>query len=374
MAKPRDEEANLAADFGNERFKDKVVTDDSSERTMIHALDVPSDAAFAARVTRAKHHPHEALNSVIFEKDGIPYIVGEMAENYGSMKKFTGAKKYVKGYWDVMLSARLLDRYPYGHNNINIAIAHPSDAIPYLDEMINLMLGKHKVKTVDGREVTHIVREVFPYDEPNGGLLRWEAIANHEYGAKSLKEGNRLLVIDIGGKISSMTAVLVGANGKLYPQYPPNNEGTFNLGIQDVMGTLRMELRAQYPVFKAMNEIPPNMIHEALMHRQITLSNKPMSVEPAVRHAIKRLLDDLKGYYADKMGGGLNFNHIIVTGGGGGLLYDYMVDPNDGILNHDFVGLADKRDQIHLANVRGGAIAFAAYIKRRDAKLALGKK
>ena len=39
--------------------------------------------------------------------------------------------------------------------------------------MIQSTLGKHYVQRVDGTEVKFVVREVLPWDEPIGGVVRW---------------------------------------------------------------------------------------------------------------------------------------------------------------------------------------------------------
>ena len=369
--KQRDPETFWIVDAGNSLLKDMVLGPLGRENVITHALQQPSPASYRASVHRAKYSPQTTRNSAIFEKNGIPYIVGDYALNSGTVKRVTGAGKYVLGYWDVIISAMLLRRWPDGHNNLTVAIAHPPDAIPYVDQMLDLVGGKHVVKNVDGKDITFIIRECIPFDEPSGGLLRFMSLPGQEYNPHSITPGQRLLVADLGGKISSLTPVIVSDGYRLEALY--ESASVFDLGIQNVIETFKGELKSLYPdQFQGLRTIPDNMIQEGLRTKVITLSNEPFAVEQAVLNSTARLLDELQLNYHDTQGGGRNTNHIITSGGGGGLMYPYLSGA-DGIFQHRFVHLADHAENIHLATVRGGAEALKVWLARRE-KMAAGKR
>jgi len=374
MATRLDETVNVIADLGNTGLKDMLVGHVGTEDVIPHALYTPNEASYQAKKRRALYSPAAMRSSVIFEKvwktDGgdvhQAYIVGDEALQSGQAKKITGADKYQSGYFDVLVAAKLLRRFPQGHNNIRMAVAHPPDAIPFVDKLMDLVGGVHRVITLDGRAVKFVVREVIPWDEPAGGLMRFMTIPGQEYNPHDIRAGMRLLVIDIGGKISSMTTVTIGENKSIEPLYGAKTSPVFPMGIQDAAGLLREELRSLYPdEFQPIRDIPQDMLEMALQEHRVMIANQPFDCQQAVLNAIYPLLDTIDGIYRNDMAAGRIFNHIIVTGGGGGLLFRYLYQD---ILKHQFVHLADLPERIHLANLRGGSESFKVWLARQERK------
>jgi len=61
--------------------------------------------------------------------------------------------------------------------------------------------------------------------------------------------------------------------------------------------------------------------------------------------------------YQRLAGGALSWDTIILTGGGSALLYNHLLT----ILNHENIVLADRQEELHLANVRGGLKLWRLY-------------
>jgi hypothetical protein len=367
MAKIKDDPAFLTIDQGNTNGKSGFMGQLGFEDVIPYAIQTPNDAAYAAKVTRAKYRTEAQDDSSVFEmrlrssKDFVPYVVGEEALRGGQAKRVTGAGKYVEGIWDAAFCAKALRHFPNGHNNIVLAVAHPPDAIPYVETMMDLLGGSHKVRTVTGDIVTFTVRHVVPWDEPSGGLIRFMA-RNADFNPINLVDGDYILVVDIGGKISSMTPVRIGKNRSVKPLF--DQAAVFNLGIQDVLRDLEQELKSLHPeTFKNFKQIPINMLEQALQHKKIKVSNKWVPVEQAVLNATAPILDQLEGVYIDRMEGGGNFVCIPVTGGGGTRLMPFLANKKDGILKHDSVHMADEPDKMHLANLRGGMEALKVWVE-----------
>jgi hypothetical protein len=364
MAKSLQPIVDWVLDCGNTDMKDMLVGGFGKEDIIPHAFQMPNDANYGARVQRAKYQTGSIRHSAIFQKNGTGYVIGEAATQSGQLKRITGTAKYQAGYFDVLVSAKLLRRFPQGHNNIRLAIAHPPDAIAYVERLMDLVGGVHKVTTITGEEVKFVIREVVPWDEPAGGLMRFMTLPEQAYNPHDIRVGYRLLVIDIGGKISSMTPVVIGDGYSVEPLY--ESAAVFDIGVQDVADLLKEELRSLYPVeFQDMRAIPFNMLDEALRTNCVTLANEPFACGQAVLNAVAPILDRIQGYYKNNMASGRNFNHIVVTGGGGGLLFDYLANQDTGILNHRFVHLADMPERIQIANLRGGAEAFKVWLNRQ---------
>lgn len=378
MPKERDPEAYIVMDLGNSGLKDTVLGHPLGKEDIItHAVQTPNGASYSALVQKARYQSVAMRGSAVFEMNGQPYIVGDAATHGGRVNRITGDAKYVEGYWNVLAVAKLLRRFPEGHNNLSVAIAHPANAYPYIEQMMDLIGGTHVVKTPDGGTVKFTVRRVIPWAEADGGILRWMNLPAQINGkttkvgknnGKDVRVGDRILVIDIGGKISSMTGVIVTDGERFETIYDPT-EQPFNLGIQDVLETLASELKSLYPdVFKGLREIPFNMLEEAIRTGAIAVSGRPVDVSQAVKNSIFSLLDQLEQRYQNKHGGGKNYRGVVTTGGGGGLLYPYLIDENEGILHHPFVYLADMEDTIQYANLRGGALAFGAWLAEQMTK------
>jgi hypothetical protein len=376
--KERDPEAYIVMDLGNSGLKDMMLGQPIGKEDIItHAVQQLNAASYGALVQKAKYQAVIYRGSAIFEKDDQPFIVGDAATHSGHVNRITGDAKYVEGYWDVVAMAKLLRRFPEGHNNLYIAIAHPANAYPYIETMMDLIGGRQTIKTPDGKTVKFFIRGMIPWAESDGGILRWMNLPAQIGGkgtkvgtnnGKTVRVGDRILVIDIGGKISSMTPVIVADGERFETIYDPTDQ-PFNLGIQDILDTLAIELKSLHPKdFKGFKEIPLNMLEEALRTGHVTISGRPINVEQAVKNSIYPLLDQLEQRYQNKHSGGKNFRHIVATGGGSGLLYTHLVDEEQGILHHPNVYLADTEETIQYANLRGGAIAFGAWLAEQMQK------
>ena len=367
MAKIKDDPVFLVDDQGNTNAKSGLMGQFGYEDVIPYAIQTPSESVYKARMTRAKYRTETQDESAIFEmrlrsnKEFAPFIVGEEAARGGQVKRITGAGKYVEGIWDAAFCAKAIRHFPGGHNNIVLAVAHPPDAIPYIDQMMDLVGGVHKVRTLTGDIWTYVVRHVVPWDEPSGALIRFIQ-RNSEIGNPvNLAEGDYILVLDFGGKISSMTPVRIGKNKSVKPLF--DQAVVFNLGIQNVLQSLEEELKALYPeVFQEFKSIPANILESALATRKVKISNKTVDVSQAVLNAIAPILDRTQGIYVDRMEGGKNFVGIVIGGGGGERLFPYLANKKDGILKHDYTYMAEEPGKLHLANLRGGMEALKVWV------------
>lgn len=368
LQKHKDAPVFLVNDQGNSTGKSGLMGQLGYEDVIAYALQTPSDSVYGAKQTRAKYRTEAADESAIFEmkvrssKDFVPYIIGEEAQRSGQIKRVTGAGKYTEGVWDALFCAKALRHFPNGHNNIVLAIAHPPDAVPYIDQMMDLLGGVHKVKTLAGETLTYVVRHIIPWDEPSGGLIRFISLNAESGNPVNLSDGEYILVVDLGGKISSMTPVRIGRNKSVKPLF--DQSAVFNMGVQNVMDSLAEELKGLYPdTFQEFKTIPNNILEQALAGKKVKISNKPFDVSQAVLNAISPLLDRLEGIYIDRMEAGKNFSHIVISGGGGQRLFPYLANKKDGILKHDYTHMADLPDKLYLANLRGGMEALKVWVE-----------
>lgn len=343
------------------------------EVVMPHAVLVENKASWEARAVRARNHQSdygEFGATSIFMKDGKPLVVGKEANTNNTGRK-TGPAKLERGWLDVLSVALLLKLFPDGHDNLVLGCAHTIDTIAYVDKMAEAVGGKHVVTTPDGRSITYIVRAMIPFDEPAGGLFRFMTRNKTELNYADLSVGDKILVVDIGGKISSMIPAEILSGERVNPLWSAGKP--FALGIQDIINSLSMELHSLYPDKFKVRNIPQKILHEALRtNGTVTIYNEVVNVEQAVLNATAPLIDALQGIFVNDMESGLEINHVVITGGGGGLLYEALrSDVFTPLAN--YTHLADQQNTINLANLRGGEFALAQWMARNSHTVNQGK-
>jgi len=237
-------------------------------------------------------------------------------------------------------------------------IAHPSDAIPYLDMMIKTIQGKHNLILPDGEKIQFNITAVAPFDESSGGVIR--ALTNEyaAYNPYSLDPGMKILTVDIGGKISSMTPAVLMPGNEVYPLF--GDGVTFELGIQDIEENLQEELRAHYPdTFRRV--ISQNIINQIIVGGgRAVISGEPMDFTEVFWLAANPLLSQIENIYINKMKRAQDVVHFFGTGGGSGRLEHTL---KTDIFEGRSFSLADNSKSIHLANARGGFYALRQYVE-----------
>lgn len=348
--------------------------------TMTEEILIPNaflfenEAAFQDRLSRARYHRTDHDDTSIFRNNGANVVFGEEALRSGKPSQITGPDKYRVGVLDNMVIAALLKLVPDGYRNIVVACAHTSNAIPYIDKMSDALKQIREVIRDDGKTVRYSIRAFMPWDEPAGGLLRFFTRNEGAYSEKDIRPGDTVIIVDIGGRISSMYPAKVKSGMKveiLWQQGTP-----FPFGIQNITQTLEQELRHQYRDIFSTKSIPHSILTESLTAITIDDEGFPrhwarvrgdmIDVTQSVENAIGPMITQIQNVYVNDLNTGLNASHIVVTGGGGGLLFNIL---KQDILQHNYVYLADDADTIHFANLRGGEYAASVWAEQNFEKL-----
>jgi hypothetical protein len=335
------------------------------ELVMPHAIRIETESVFQARVIRQRHRRTEYGATAVFQLNGKNYVVGQEALSGGRPTRITGPDKYKKGYLEILMLAALQKLVPEGHSNIVVGCAHTTNSIPYIGNIAEALGGKHEVVRYDGECVRYTVRAMIPWDEPAGGLLRFMTRDYADYNPEDILPGQKILVIDIGGKVSSMMPAIVLPGTQVQVLW--SDGSVFPIGVQDILMSLQDEMRSLYPdVFKS-RSIPESILQEAIRDNGFTtVKNEPVDVSQAVLNSTATLLNEIENVYINNMDKGLDINHIIVTGGGGGLMFKALVES---VLDHKYVYLADEQRTINLANLRGGEYAVSIWATENASKL-----
>lgn len=335
-----------------------------AEVMLPNAVNEEADGVFKQRLQRVKDRPGAYADTVIFSKDGRNYIVGMEAERNTSSMRLTGPTKYQKGYIDILMLAALQRIVPDGSKNVIVAAARALNASAYTEAMTNALIGTHEIMDRNGKVVTYTVKAVIPWDEPVGGLARYQSRVESR-ADRRIQSGERVLVVDVGGRLSSMVPAVMTRSGEIEilwgEAYP------IQTGIQNVMESLETEMRNTHAEIFQVHQIPTSILQEALMSEDNSamIRGRAMNFQQEVSSASDPLLTTMSRAYKDRMRSGLEYSRIIITGGGGGLMNKALRR----IFSHARVGLADTPDTINFANVRGAEAGLPGWISANNARI-----
>ena len=360
--------ALVVLDLGNSDLKGMLAGKPETETLLHHEIVFAAPAHFERMSKRAglrnvEYEGAEFFRKLYKDKSETLIMVGEGVTANVRSNKLTGEAKYQEKYFDSLLAAMLKRLLPNGHDNVWVALATPADAIDYIDVIKSITGGLHKIKTLDGQELKFRVTRLVMWEEPQGGMIRFMKRNAEANGDKvNIEDGQRVIVVDIGGKISSMTVIGIGRRLEATPLYAESPD-PFNLGIIDVLEKLGKELKGLYPkefqLFKTAGSIPSEILQSGIRKGKVQLSGTWFDVNQARLNALSNIADELERIYQNELSGGATAAHIIVTGGGGGLLLPAL---RDEILNHSSIHAADEIKTINFANLRGGSEAFLEWL------------
>jgi hypothetical protein len=373
----------LTGDLGNRLLKLMKTGQMDTVTVTDNTVAYVDKSAWERHTARFKNNPNRFPDTVVFAhklrtKDANgktvasdewkQVAVGAYATEFGRVKNMTQEIKYdYNQYWGAVICSQLLRAYPQGHKHIVVGLAHPVKSFAHRDQMIGATLGKHVVMNEAGQEITFIVREVLPWDEPVGGIVRWATSTHAEYNARQFRKGDRIMVADIGGGITSLNTVTVDFEGKqlkLIPTYDEERSPTIEMGIRNVMDKFRTLLLDEHPDFYGMKRLDDNMIEEGLRDGKIRLRGVAVDVRELRARAEYGLIDQIEFEYKNKMDEGRTFVLVVCVGGGMSTYYQRLKDE---VWKHPAVEAANGEllDLIHFANMYGGDEIFRGWIVRQ---------
>ena len=335
----------IVIDAGNALIKAKVFT--GGEIVFPHAFTELSEAQY--------------LNIIhSYGSGGIPadymrlnnkcYAVGEAAERAGIQQHKRGAGRYERGYVGVLAAAAIARSYA-NSCELSVFISHPPGDINHIDALLGAVLGRWEVEICNRRNV-YQVTYANCYDEPTGGLMN--VILNDAgtaYSKHGLR-GQRLLVIDIGGGTTDF--IVTTETGEI--DY--GLARSIPVGIIRVIDQFETSFRARYKEStKETQSLNQERVRDAIRIGEFRGGGHVLICQEEAAQARNLLVNLILREVQSRYGGGFNFDGILLTGGGAGLLWEYIADG----LNNDNLHLADDPDSIHLANVRGGLKLWRLY-------------
>ena len=333
-------------DGGNSLWKSVIFGDDIKRREIVIPHAIIEDEGGTRFQSVQSRFAGDLKN---FDREWLKFgeqsfVVGNSAEAEGVVTRKTGSAKYTNDYYGVSLMAILLAAMPQGHNNIHVYASFPPGDNAYVRDLTDSILGKWSVETTAAVVVNYHIRSVQPYDEPLGGYICASCDPQGiPYKDSHLDKGSTL-VVDVGGKVSSVMRVLQG--GRV--QY--GNAKSIDIGIQDVVSLFTESLKRMHPELKGLRSFNDDIIRRALATGRYQFKGDELDCAESVRKATNTIINRLSTFYTNDFAGGANDNQILVTGGGGGALFHLL----DEAFQHKRMFTAERPDAMHLANVRGG--------------------
>lgn len=334
----------LVLDAGNSRIKSKTFS--GGEGDFPHALAVISDAQYFDIL---QSYPDEPPSDFL-RINGLCYAVGEHAESYGVTQTERGPARYRKDYIGILAAAAIAKQY-INSCELSVFASHPPGHVGWADTLTASILGYWDIE-VKGRDLRFFVSYVNTFDEPTGGLMNALLTEDGTAYANPALRGQRILVIDIGGGTTDW--IVCDETGQI--DYGVAHSEP--LGIDDVIGRFSNAFRARYKkLTKSANRLAPERVREALNTGVFRGGGQALDVHEEAQQARNQLVNQVLTVTRSRFGGGLNYDAMLLTGGGCGLLHEY-ISPE--LENHN-IHLAADPDELHLANVRGGLKLWRLY-------------
>lgn len=274
--------------------------------------------------------------------NGIPYVVGEKARRYGRFDRKFGESRYNDTYYGVLSAMAMARMFQKTTRNIFFVGSHPPKDVDYADDLMASVVKDWHV-IWKGQEIKLTVVNAATVDEPVAGwanlILRKDGRA---YARSELKDSTSL-VLDVGGFTSDGVAIDPGG------AIDYNSARSETVGVLEAVEQFAKDFRTQNAKLVKGIELDTTKIHEALRYGVFDLRGLGKHDCQSLAHEVCRSLVDSVIDFYESFGGAASYDNIILTGGGSALLYDYLKD----YIRHNSILLADDRERLQFANVRG---------------------
>lgn len=365
----QDEPLWIIVDLGNTDCKAMLHGHWGEEIVFPHAIRRPSEADYDTLTAAYKHRAADFQGTAIFRIAGQGYVVGRHAAQVGKGERLIGAAKYLRDHFGVLFLAALVQLYHGSHQDVRVVVLHPprlnTENLRALYKSLN---GKHSVDLPDGRKFNFNVTEIIPLEEPVASLQTFLLTTEgrtYEKSPIALEPGNEIYTVDVGGALTVFVPCLITEDRKIevnISEAPPIRKG-----IQDVIETFEQELRAAFPnTLGRLPEIPLNMMHNALMTGKISIRNRSEDCAEQVANSMAVIGNPIEAQYANRYARGVTAAGIAVSGGGGGLSFNYL---KDNVLEHDFVYPCETDlTRMRFGAIRGASKGLIAHLNRQKVK------
>jgi hypothetical protein len=347
---------SVLMDAGNTDVKGMLHGHFGREVTFPQYVRKVNATEYKALTAAYKFKKQEFEGTAIFELDGQGYVVGQHAAQVGDGVNKLGVEKYTRDHLGAIFVAMMLMIYPRGHESINLVILHPAKlSEENMKSMGRSVNGRFNVKLPDSTKVTYIVKQVIPMEESVAAFQTFALTTQgraYQNPRFVLKPGMQFLTIDIGGWIASIVPGIVTPRGRL--EINRSAAMPIQVGIQNVTMTLEPLLKARFPRLDQIQELPTELLYQAIMRNELTISGaEPVDCHEEVKAAMQPIIVEIGRHYRSRYSGGVQFSAIVISGGGGGAAFTHL---NDRLLEHKNVFPAEKiASKMRFGAIRGAS-------------------
>lgn len=305
-----------------------------------------------ARIDKSRYQnalEREGDNMGLVSWNNNYYAIGDIASQYSMKQYSTTAERYNRediGILTAYTIANLLRRFSNRTEiDTDIVISHPPGDLQYTPQLKDAVLGDWNI-VAGGEKFSIRIERAFTYDEPLAILMN--ALLTVEGTSYQRRPDGSILVIDLGGVTADIAAT--SANGKI-------NLGTIDseeIGINETLQSFQNDIRARHSKeFQKVYRIDPDLIMEAFKTGYFKGGKILDCRDEAERHR-QTYLNSLMTWLTNRTGGLLNYQTIILGGGGSALLQRELIDAISQENDNVIMAVPDNEiAHIHTAGVRG---------------------
>lgn len=331
----------LVLDFGNSWGKwFNPVTDQFGN--FRHAIAELSEVDWRRYVGRVGNSPEGYLRV-----NGIPYAVGDSARRHRITERPLGASRYVETYYGVGLCYALLKGISKSAR-ITLYASHAPGDIDYTPDLKASARRTWNVEA-NGDLYTFVVRDVETFDEPLGGFNHFVLTKDGGVIKRNPIANETVLICDVGGHTVDVGAIDPGGVIDV-ASFTSTRTGVIKV-IEDFTSELRGNHRL---LFKDTKDVDPRRIDEAIRTGSFKGGNVKIDCSAEADAACYALVNDVC-QIINAAGGVMNFDKILLTGGGSALIHQRLTESVPSI---DFIAVEQDRNLMQYANVFGGAKLF----------------
>ena len=346
-ALPKNLEAYL--DFGNRLIKWRIPGLDV-EMDDFHAIHQLTDTEWRRATGRAGTPPpgHIKVN-------GIPYVVGKAALRHGLPERPKGAARYNELYYGVGVGYILAAGVGRTADRVTLFASHAPDDIEYANDLKAAARRNWDIE-YGGEQMHFTVQDVYTFDEPLGGFNNFVLTNDGKVRARNPIKNDTVLVMDIGGYTTDVVAV--DEQGVI----DVTSMRSFRTGIIDMMETFERDFRANnHLLFKRTGNIDVRRMERAFKTGTFRGGGHEIDCRAEANEASNLLLNDLDTIF-DSSGGVMNYDSVVLTGGGSILMREKLEEAYGAMTFHQSEPDATAA---HFSNVRGGHKLFTMLKKMK---------
>lgn len=303
----------------------------------------------------AKKETSGAYPQYIGYKDRY-YVVGRDAESTGAVIRVERQQRYTRQYYGILLASIILsiygDEIP---EHMNVFAGYPPSEHREKEMHVKSMIGKWSILTSKGR-VSYTIDFVSRYPEVIGGAMNLVlAPDGQRYEDHPILWDGPTVVLDVGGGTTDIT-VLDETGMPKYTVF-----ASAPVGINNVVAQYIHLFGEKYPEIIESNGRKPLSFKRATdsfldPSNIIRLPSGDIDgAELFKRSTAKTMNQIVQAYETILKQGSLDFNHALVSGGGGGLLLDAIRERVFSVFSNNNLHTSDKRPDMIYANVKGAA-------------------